>query len=78
MAEWPGIPGLSGYHEGIYLAVLFGAWAYILSVRWGQSLEAVTNQRCECKYTPVDDLEHASRTDPRDLLIDLGPGVDKN
>lgn len=78
LAEWPGTQGLSGYDEGNYLAVLFVAWAYILSARWAELLEASTDQRCEYRYATVDDLEDALRTDLSDIPIDLRPGVEEH
>lgn len=78
LAEWPGTQGLSEYDEGNYLAVLFVAWAYILSARWAELLEASTNQRCEYRYISVDDLENTSRTELCDIPIDLGPVVEES
>ncbi|RAL17789.1 uncharacterized protein BO97DRAFT_430721 [Aspergillus homomorphus CBS 101889] len=78
LTEWPGTQGLSGYDEGNYLAVLFVAWAYILSARWAELLEASTNQRRDYKYITVGNLENASRTELCDVPIDLGPGVEES
>ncbi|KAE8308144.1 hypothetical protein BDV41DRAFT_568477 [Aspergillus transmontanensis] len=45
-AEWPGVQGLEGYDEGNYIAVLFLAWAYILSARWSELLSISPEHRC--------------------------------
>ncbi|KAE8343977.1 hypothetical protein BDV24DRAFT_172306 [Aspergillus arachidicola] len=45
-AEWPGVRGLEGYDEGNYIAVLFLAWAYILSARWSELLSISPEHRC--------------------------------
>ncbi|KAL4902044.1 hypothetical protein BDW74DRAFT_169786 [Aspergillus multicolor] len=37
--HWPGVKGLEGYDNGNYLAVLYFAWAYILSARWIELLD---------------------------------------
>ena len=45
-AEWPGVQRLEGYDEGNYIAVLFLAWAYILSARWFELLSRSLEHRC--------------------------------
>ncbi|PYH80478.1 hypothetical protein BO82DRAFT_433275 [Aspergillus uvarum CBS 121591] len=47
LTEWPGTRGISGQDEGNYLAVLFLAWAYILSARWAELMERVPGCRTE-------------------------------
>lgn len=37
-SDWPGVQGLSSYDKGNYLAILYFAWAYILSARWVELL----------------------------------------
>jgi hypothetical protein len=50
LAEWPGIQGLSGNDEGNYIALLFLAWAYILSARWAELLEHSSRHDCRKGY----------------------------
>ncbi|KAE8402793.1 hypothetical protein BDV37DRAFT_272647 [Aspergillus pseudonomiae] len=45
-AEWPGVQSLEEYDEGNYIAVLFLAWAYILSARWSELLSKSPEHRC--------------------------------
>ncbi|CAG8319043.1 unnamed protein product [Penicillium nalgiovense] len=51
LSEWPGVCGISGYDEGNHIAVLFLAWAYILSAKWAELLDRSETHQCSMKYS---------------------------
>ncbi|RAH47587.1 uncharacterized protein BO95DRAFT_451757 [Aspergillus brunneoviolaceus CBS 621.78] len=72
---WPGIQGAPGQDEGNHIAVLFLAWAYILSARWAEIMERVPG--CTVPFSPSD--EHPSDGHPHDhftAAIELGYQTD--
>lgn len=75
LTQWPGIQGALGQDEGNYIAVLFLAWAYILSARWAEIMERVPG--CTVPFSPSD--EHPSDGQPNDhytAAIELGYDTD--
>jgi hypothetical protein len=74
-AEWPCVKGLEGYDNGNYLAVLYFAWAYILSVRWVEVLSRSADHESQMNY----DLGISDGAPQQDELsaiqIDLGENV---
>ncbi|KAE8367171.1 hypothetical protein BDV27DRAFT_143053 [Aspergillus caelatus] len=59
-AEWPGVQGLEGYDESNYIAVLFLAWAYMLSARWSELLSRSPEHRCMITRIEVDIGDNAT------------------
>ncbi|OJJ95259.1 hypothetical protein ASPACDRAFT_48003 [Aspergillus aculeatus ATCC 16872] len=75
LTQWPGMHGAPGQDEGNYLAVLFLAWAYILSARWAEIMEGVSG--CTVPSSPAD--ENQSDGQPGDhytAAIELGYETD--
>ncbi|PYI33224.1 hypothetical protein BP00DRAFT_485453 [Aspergillus indologenus CBS 114.80] len=71
LTQWPGTQGASGQAQGNYTAVVFLAWAYILSARWAEIMERVTG--CTVQFSTSD--ENQSDMQPNDqyaAAIELG------
>ncbi|KAE8356962.1 hypothetical protein BDV28DRAFT_125990 [Aspergillus coremiiformis] len=76
LAEWPGIQGISGHDEGNYLAVLFLAWAYILSARWAELLRSASS--CKIKYATGNGPSFMVPSHQCAAEIDLGYHAEKD
>ncbi|KAL2821949.1 hypothetical protein BJX63DRAFT_377545 [Aspergillus granulosus] len=75
-AEWPCVKGLEGYDNGDYLAVLYFAWAYILSVRWVELLSRSADHESRMDYNVLGISGAAPQPDKRPAIqIDLGEKV---
>ncbi|PYI02782.1 hypothetical protein BO78DRAFT_463756 [Aspergillus sclerotiicarbonarius CBS 121057] len=75
LAEWPGIEGLSGYDEGNYLAILFIAWAHILSARWAELLRDCSGHLCSSKFTGRACPPVTAPDQQYNIEVDLGGDV---
>ncbi|RAK96546.1 uncharacterized protein BO80DRAFT_428968 [Aspergillus ibericus CBS 121593] len=75
LEKWPCVKGLEGYDNGNYLAVLYLAWAYILSVRWVEMLSRSADHESRMYYD-VEISGAAPHPDERPAIqIDLGEKV---
>jgi hypothetical protein len=72
LSEWPGVRGISGYDEGNHIAVLFLAWAYILSAKWAELLDRSETHQCSTKYSETCQ-EPAEAVQPEVIEVDLPP-----
>ncbi|EAW13737.1 uncharacterized protein ACLA_044570 [Aspergillus clavatus NRRL 1] len=76
LAEWPGVKGLEGYDNGNYLAVLYFAWAYILSARCVELLSPSADHESQMDYDAPGISSAAPQPDERPAIqIDLGEEV---
>ncbi|KUM60079.1 hypothetical protein ACN42_g7050 [Penicillium freii] len=62
LSKWPGVRGISGYDEGNQVAVLFMAWAYILSAKWAELLDRSEKHQCSTKYSSETCQEPEARS----------------
>ncbi|RAH76789.1 hypothetical protein BO86DRAFT_404340 [Aspergillus japonicus CBS 114.51] len=53
LTQWPGTQGILNEDEGNYIAVLFLAWAYILSAQWAEIMQRVAG--CTVHLSPPDE-----------------------
>ncbi|KAJ5667718.1 uncharacterized protein N7477_006288 [Penicillium maclennaniae] len=75
LSEWPGVKGVSGYDNGNYIAILYFAWAYILSARWVEILDRSTDHECHMGYT-MQEVESPLPPNAQPLIeIELGEDV---
>ncbi|CAG8908425.1 unnamed protein product [Penicillium egyptiacum] len=72
LSEWPGVHGISGYDEGNHIAVLFLAWAYILSAKWAELLDRSDTHQCLAKYSDTCQ-EPEEAVQPEVIEVDLPP-----
>ncbi|KAJ5227874.1 hypothetical protein N7489_008582 [Penicillium chrysogenum] len=72
LSEWPGVRGISGYDEGNHIAVLFLAWAYILSAKWAELLDRSETHQCSTKYSETCQ-DPAEAVQPEVVEVDLPP-----
>ncbi|KAL3455605.1 hypothetical protein BJX64DRAFT_272125 [Aspergillus heterothallicus] len=76
LAEWPDIKGLEGLDNGNYLAVLYLAWAYILSARWVELLSRSADHESQMDYHSTGVSGAAPRPDERpSIQINIGEDV---
>ena len=75
LSKWPGVRGISGYDEGNYIAVLFLAWAYILSAKWAELLDCSEKHHCSTKYSFETCQEPEVSVQPEVIEVDLPPGA---
>ncbi|KAJ5687171.1 hypothetical protein N7536_009790 [Penicillium majusculum] len=73
LSKWPGVRGISGYDEGNYIAVLFLAWAYILSAKWAELLDRSEKHQCSTKYSSETCQEPEASVQPEVIEVDLPP-----
>ncbi|KAJ5925081.1 hypothetical protein N7454_007720 [Penicillium verhagenii] len=69
-SDWPGIQGLTGYDKGNYLAVLYLAWAYILSARWVELLGRSGDHECHMAYT-IPSVETPFLQSDKQSVVDI-------
>ncbi|KAJ5428778.1 hypothetical protein N7445_010232 [Penicillium cf. griseofulvum] len=72
LSKWPGVRGISGYDEGNHIAVLFLAWAYILSAKWAELLDRSETHQCSTKYSSKPRQE-PKEPKPEVIEVDLPP-----
>ncbi|KAJ5950292.1 uncharacterized protein N7479_008705 [Penicillium vulpinum] len=77
LSEWPGVRGISGYDEGNYVAVLFLAWAYILSAKWAELLDRSEMHQCSTKYSYETGKEPEDSVQPEVIEVDLPPDANE-
>ncbi|KAJ5940731.1 hypothetical protein N7516_000899 [Penicillium verrucosum] len=75
LSKWPGVRGISGYDKGNYIAVLFLAWAYILSAKWAELLDCSEKHHCSTKYSFETCQEPEVSVQPEVIEVDLPPGA---
>ncbi|KAJ5923907.1 hypothetical protein N7466_008094 [Penicillium verhagenii] len=69
-SDWPGIQGLTDYDNGNYLAVLYLAWAYILSARWVELLSRSGDHECHMAYT-ISSVETPFLQSDKQSVVDI-------
>ncbi|KGO75570.1 hypothetical protein PITC_098530 [Penicillium italicum] len=73
LSEWPGVCGISGYDEGNHIAVLFLAWAYILSAKWAELLDRSETHHCSTNYSTETCQEPKELAQAEVVEVDLPP-----
>ncbi|KAJ5511609.1 hypothetical protein N7453_003712 [Penicillium expansum] len=73
LSEWPGVCGITGYDEGNHIAVLFLAWAYILSAKWAELLDRSETHQCSMKYSSKICQEPEELAQAEAIEVDLPP-----